>query len=702
MSKNKTATMIALFLMLAIAVSLVSSITVIAQTTSTYQTHAFIGALPNPVGVGQEVLLHIGVQEQLYRVGQGWEDMSVTIEKPDGTTETISNVVTDATGGTGRTFVPQKEGTYYLQTHFPEQVTTSSKRAMIGPVGTVMLASDSPKLALVVQAEPIEYYPPDPLPTEYWTRPINAQHREWSNVSGSSYMSDEYNEAPGSPHVLWTRPLTIGGLVGGDIGVQSFEIGDAYQGKFSSRVIISGVFIYMHDTNIRPRVYTAVDLRTGEVIWEKVLGDNLTITTPQLFYWDSYNYHGTFAYLWCVSGSNWYSYDPFTGEPRYSMTNVPSGTTLIGEKGIIYRYTVNLNRQWMALWNASALGSMRGSWSPSGGFGGNIYASLNASATSGSAGAAATRAWAWNISIPEGLPGSVRGVKLGDKVVGADTSQSRQEVNLWAFSLEPGKEGRLLYNKTWKFPDSWIETNVSFITYGSSWALTEMDANIGLIWAKEELMHYAFDLNTGAFMWKQEIPQQTHLDTYSIGRRIAYGRMYTVGQGGMLHCFNATNGKLLWIYNATDQYSEFLWGNHWSEDILFISGGKIYMFHSEHSPINPLFRGAPAICIDAETGEEVWRVDGLFRKTDWGGGPIMGDSVIAMYNTYDQRIYAIGKGPSAATVSANPKVSTEGGKVLVEGMVTDVSPGTKNSAVMMRFPNGVPAVSDASQGEWMK
>jgi hypothetical protein len=72
-----------------------------------------------------------------------------------------------------------------------------------------------------------------------------------------------------------------------------------------------------------------------------------------------------------------------------------------------------------------------------------------------------------------------------------------------------------------------------------------------------------------------------------------------------------------------------------------------------------------------------------------------------MYNSYDQRIYAIGKGPSAMSVSVAPKVSVEGDMVLVEGMVTDVSPGTDDLAVTMRFPNGVPAVSDESQGEWM-
>jgi hypothetical protein len=65
-------------------------------------------------------------------------------------------------------------------------------------------------------------------------------------------------------------------------------------------------------------------------------------------------------------------------------------------------------------------------------------------------------------------------------------------------------------------------------------------------------------------------------------------------------------------------------------------------------------------------------------------------------------VYAIGTGPSSTTVTASPKVTTYGSSVQIEGTVTDVSPGTKSDALTLRFPNGVPAVSDASMSEWMK
>ena len=39
--------------------------------------------------------------------------------------------------------------------------------------------------------------------------------------------------------------------------------------------------------------------------------------------------------------------------------------------------------------------------------------------------------------------------------------------------------------------------------------------------------------------------------------------------------------------------------------------------------------------------------------------------------------------------------------MVIKGSVTDISPGTQTDAIKMRFPNGVPAVSDASQSGWM-
>jgi hypothetical protein len=91
----------------------------------------------------------------------------------------------------------------------------------------------------------------------------------------------------------------------------------------------------------------------------------------------------------------------------------------------------------------------------------------------------------------------------------------------------------------------------------------------------------------------------------------------------------------------------------------------------------------------------------MYRQTRWGGNAVIGDSIIATMDTYDQRIYSIGKGPSAITVVASPEVSVHGSSVLVKGMVTDISAGTKDDAITARFPNGVPAAADEGMSAWM-
>ena len=85
--KTKIST-IALILVLTISAILVALPAATAQATK--MTYAYIGTVPNPVGVNQQVLLHIGITDMLGNAAYGWEDLTVTIEGPDGTTETLS------------------------------------------------------------------------------------------------------------------------------------------------------------------------------------------------------------------------------------------------------------------------------------------------------------------------------------------------------------------------------------------------------------------------------------------------------------------------------------------------------------------------------------------------------------------------------------------------------------------------------------
>ena len=107
------------------------------------------------------------------------------------------------------------------------------------------------------------------------------------------------------------------------------------------------------------------------------------------------------------------------------------------------------------------------------------------------------------------------------------------------------------------------------------------------------------------------------------------------------------------------------------------------------------------VCLNATTGEEIWRIS--WFGVWWGGTCVIGDSIMAGLNAgYDNRIYSFGKGASATSVEASPKVSTDGSQVLLEGYITDLAPGLSQYDIAARFPNGVPAVSEDSMTDFMQ
>ncbi|NLB54712.1 MAG: PQQ-binding-like beta-propeller repeat protein, partial [Lentisphaerae bacterium] len=535
-----------------------------------------------------------------------------------------------------------------------------------------------------------------------------------------------YNEGPESAHVLWAKPLTTGGLVGGSLGEpelealgnHGFEEGDAYEGKFGGR--FSGPFALAgklyYEKYASPDLFkeaVCVDLRTGQQLWSRVLLNNLSISFGQLMYWDTYDYHGVYDYLWATgnaqtrallglpasAGNPLCAFDPFTGDFVYALYGLPSGTRVFGPKGEIMYYTFNLNNGWMTLWNSTNIPQLYastepftmgwGQWRPMGKV-------INATSTITSpTNPTGITGYQWNKTIPSGLPGSVQAV-IDDRIIGASITTT--EVTTWALSLKPGQEGTLMFKKTWKPPSNWVAGNVS-VSFGAISSFG--DDSVFTVWAAEERKHYGFSGTTGDFLWQTESEDYFNTWVGSV-RHIAYGKLISAGISGIVYAYDLNTGKRDWIYEATDPYQEILWANSWWMRPIFITDGKIYLGHLEHSPIDPKPRGAPLICIDIATGTEVWRANGLTRLNYWGGGPaLIADSVIATMDTYDQRIYALGKGPSATKVTA-PNVGIQfGSSVLISGRVTDISPGTEDYALKARFPNGVPAIADADMSDWM-
>jgi hypothetical protein len=738
MNYKKIATALILFMFVASALTA----TVNAQfglppniPTTKLKTYSIVDAIPDVIGVGETTLLKTGVTQALNAAEDGFINLKIIVTKPDGTNETLGPFRTDSTGSTYAQYTPTEVGTYIITSIFPEQPmpvdTNDMQRGYMIPKGTTMLAS-SASTTLVVRAEASQFYPDQPLPSEYWTRPIDDQLRSWYAISGNWVARPDnsialYNaDAPETPHVLWAEQLTSGGIAGGLLGdgdqvPAGMHSGDAYEGKFSNSVIINGILYY--NTGPAPGFYgplganniKAVDLHTGKTVWQV---DNQYLAFGQTLYWNGYNVDGVYNYLWTtettydqffIPHTTWHAYDPFDFAWCFDYINVPSGIQTYGPSGEILIYQLDTVGNRLMLWNSTNCGlqAKLGLNSPDlGSWASNVMMQTWDASN--------PKCYSWNVSIPAGLQviagffGSTMKIYYNDRIVGMYLNQTL--VRTWALNIKDltktSTSASLIFDKTWSAPSEWL---AGFNTIEFTGATNYVhDAKYGdgviAVWDKELTTHYGFSVVTGNYLWATS--QENYADAYGLGNAehtwyFAYGKLYSVGIGGILYAYDLSNGHTAWTYNLTDPYGEPVTGNRWWGWIDLIVDDKIYIGTLEHSAENPLPRGAPYICVNATDGSEIFRINGLLRETRWGGNPIIGDSIIAGMDTYDQRIYALGKGPSTMTLTAAPKVSIQGSSVLVEGTVMDNSPGTQSDALKLRFPNGVAAVSDASQSQWM-
>jgi outer membrane protein assembly factor BamB len=742
-SRNKTmATLIALFLTSTIAAMLVVSPAVNAYELQYRPMFIFVAASPDPVGVGQRVMIVAWTSEMAmpsdidatlgaYGGRECWTGVSLTITKPDGTVQTITLGPSDPVGSNFYSFVPEQVGTYSVTAHFPGQwknrtasLPWGSSSWVAYPAGSYYFeAADSEPATFIVQEEQLQYIPGVALPSEYWTRPINSYNREWSQIAGNwitGSREDPYITTPDSAHVMWAEPYFFGGIAGGSFTDISFYEGTSYEGKFSGATIIGGILFYNENlgssTLISASNIVARDLRTGEQLW-RVNGSRITGSYIYLYY--SRNQHGVHPYLIASRGVSLDPrflevprlsiVDPWSGTEMFTYTDVPSGTVAIGPNGEYMKYVLGgptsgntmterptTNVTYLALWNISAPVSMTGinsaqlaHYYATGellGTGYDQYRPVGKEING-------TDAYSWNVTVPAGLRACTFNIAaLEDRIIAGEgwmqfgIASVYGHFNLWAMGTAEGNRGQLLWN-------IWIKPPVANMTLQFNGASQcSLEDGIFLVRVKEARTWMAFDINTGKYLWTTEPEPQWMM--YSSSVNFYNGKFYTGGYGGEVYCYDAATGERLWTAAVDLEELESAYVR--SPLSLQIYDGKVFARSSEHSFSQPYYRTWKMYCFDAETGDRIWDLNGGWYGTAFSDGYMVG------LNVDDQLIYSIGKGPSATTVSASPKVSVNGGSVLVEGMVTDEAAGTKSDRIAPRFPNGVPAVSDDSMTAYMQ
>ncbi len=764
--KNRSiATLISVFTILTITLTLIAIPLVNAHDPPyVYQTYARLHVAPELVGVGETVII-IGTQNWALPGALFWnqirqKNVDFTITKPDGTKDVVHfDLAPDSGGSAFTTYVPTQVGEYtvrvdYGETEYTWNTANEPTLSNNNTYGDIWLASSATR-TFTVQDEPVQTPQTFPLPTEYWTRPIDGANVAWAAVSsnwlagasagGSSISTgiaegtrwQEDGTAPRTAHIMWTKPIEFGGMVGGtSVENAAFYSGMAYEVRFTNPIIMNGILYYNaplgHDGN--DGGYFAVDLRTGKELWHNE-DPSFMPTKGQLLDYGSGNQHGTVAgILWDEAGSTWRAYDAFTGRAIFNITGVPNGGFEVYETdhrsdivsatssegsgasfaveiaGDITQYVISYSTSsdtgWLGLWSVAKAveteaGPLEGTeWRPNGE---NIDAS---------------QAYLWNVTLPN-LDGSSRpriiGVIPNDILVGTSSNTALTYLprttqddpwTMWAISLKPSSRGQLLWKRDYPAPGGNLTRMLTMAPVDKVnrvWTMTDFDTG----------QHHGYSIDNGDLLWDETTnpyefnPNLRPMQGYAVREGVmAYGMLFVSGYGGEVLAYDTLTGDIVWKFNDTD-IMKYTTGIPWGLQPLHVGAmadGMVFAFAGEHSPGTPLYPGYRNFAINATTGEKVWDIFG-WSSSGLGTSiaPVaIADGFLAMYNCYDGQIYSIGKGPSQTNIAASPKVSVNGHSVLVEGSVIDIAAGTKQNEQAARFPHGVPAVSDESMTPWME
>ncbi len=698
---TKQTTVVAI-LILSLSLSACMAGTSVTNATLDIDTYCFLSVAPNPTGINQQVTV-VGWVNWVTPTASGaqgdrFRDITVTITKPDGSTETQGPFVADPISNIGFFYTPDQLGTYTLQMHYPGQQITGIDRYG-NNVDNYYKPGQSQPVSLLVQQEQIQPYPEFELPSGYWERPINSEMRSWGAIAGNWLMAgsnnaasngkfNPYTTAPRSSHVLWTLPIADGGLVGGELGDKDYYTGVQYEHKFNPPLIINGKLYY--NTPDPPRYgYNCVDLRTGEILWfknstsaQQVTGGFYNYLNPgvnmgQILEVDTPNQHGAIPYLWRTSGStlgqtapSWSMYDAFTGNWILDIKNPPSGTTVFGPNGEILVYQLNANGKWLAMWNSTACipppdNASTGAWQ---------WRPPVGSTLDGNNG------WQWNVTANVIAGSSIRKIGEGSILVqAADTTVFPNLITSFGFDTNG--------NMKWG-PKT---HTIASLTSGP------MNDGIWVEYEKETLTWCGYSMDTGDKVWGPNLPLTNAWAMYMSGTGNlnvgGYGKFYCITYDGAIHCYDIKTGTNLWNAESDNPGLETPYGTYpmWSGVIL--AGGVVYSGNGEHSPDTPLYRGEKLYAVDATSGENLWNLTGWY---EYGA---VADGYLVIYNYGDGRIYCFGKGQTATTVSAPQTVQPQGTPILIQGTITDQSPGKTSLGVPMA---GTPAIADQYMDEWME
>ena len=263
------------------------------------------------------------------------------------------------------------------------------------------------------------------------------------------------------------------------------------------------------------------------------------------------------------------------------------------------------------------------------------------------------------------------------------TINTPPEVGAWYGTTVVGYNlytGQILWNKT--VQDTCYSTTVCVADHGKVAVL--MMGGYFMAW----------DLASGNLAWTSEAMDypwsEPAFGAYAI--QSAYGMIYREAYDGV-YAFDWDDGRIVWHYvdyalsmyesPYTDKNGTTVYSINTGAQI---ADGKLYTYNTEHTESQPLTRGWGTLCINATTGDLIWRIA---NPMSIGG---IADGYLAAGDSRNGYEYVFGKGQTATTVTAPDMVIAKGSGIVIKGTVIDISPAQE----------GTPCVSADSMSTQME
>jgi hypothetical protein len=672
------------------------------QFQNSRQSMAWASVYPNPVGKGQTVYVVGWIYPMPDGNGKVYYNYTFTVTKPDGN-KIIRTMDSSVEATAGFVFAPDQVGSWNVVLSFPGDT-----------ISYYVTPSVSPPYQFTVQENPIPTADYSDMPTGRWTYPVSLANQEWFRITGSwpknygdGYSSANYfSTGPESAHIIWKKPFMNGGLLGGEQGHEGIvrpDQGGQYPGNI---VAAHGRLYYRTDrvrvptgsgsiaaTNVtdqdRVPVIVCLDQYTGEEIWRTDLptinyttglsvaaarngGSTLQIVELSIAKGVSskgvslpgMGNQGEFA-LWASGGGLW-KIDPLTGQIIWYQLEPALSPTYYDGAWYIANYPASGN---FTCFTANS--------DYNNGFPPMADASFGFPQTVND-----VIIWTKNMS-KTGIP-SNPAILEGYLVRLLTNANGESKLDTWN-----AKTGELVANGT----------------YGGFWASSASNPVYGNgLYSRlgGDGKTYAWSFRTGSIAWVSDADtSQYPWSTFGNYQGSAgLGYVIAASYAPYKYAIDATTGKIVWKqYTGIDNPYNYEYPTHapatWGLAVL--ADNKVYWASGEHTPGTPSERGDMLYCNDLKTGELLWRLPYMKGGRQFYGSGIA-NGMLFYFSQYDGCLYMIGKGETKTTISATQNVIPQGSSVLIEGRVTDISPGT---TTLPNFPNGVPAVGDQSQGDWM-